>query len=77
MRKFIVGTDWWTDCDDVIAMKLLAMAAREKRAELLGIGINACMQYSVASLKNYLSCCGIVCRKAGCRKLCSRACGGY
>ena len=50
MRKFIVGTDWWTDCDDVIAMKLLARAVTEKKAELLGIGINACMQYSVASL---------------------------
>lgn len=59
MRKFIVGTDWWTDCDDVIAMKLLARAVTEKKAELLGIGINACMQYSVASLKNYLNSCGV------------------
>ena len=59
MRKFIVGTDWWTDCDDVIAMKLLARAVTEKKAELLGIGINACMQYSVASLRNYLNYCGV------------------
>ncbi len=24
MRKFIIGTDWWTDCDDAVALALAA-----------------------------------------------------
>ena len=54
MRKFIFGTDWWSDCDDVVAMRLLARAAKRKEIQLLGVGINACMSYSVASLKGFL-----------------------
>ena len=37
----------------------VSKGGNRKRAELLGIGINACMQYSVASLKNYLNSCGV------------------
>ena len=59
MRKFILGTDWWTDCDDVMAVKIIAKAVAEKKIELLGVGINACMQYSAASLINYLKDCGL------------------
>ncbi|MBQ6946855.1 MAG: hypothetical protein IJN42_02310 [Clostridia bacterium] len=55
MRKFILGTDWWTDCDDAVAMRLLARAHKNGEIQLLGIGINACMDCSVASLDGFLN----------------------
>ena len=45
MRKMILGTDWWTDCDDAVAMRLLARAVKAGEVSLLGIGINACMPF--------------------------------
>ena len=54
MRKFILGTDWWTDCDDVVAVRLLARAAMAGQIQLCGIGINACMTHSVVSLQRFL-----------------------
>ena len=59
MRKLIVGTDWWTDCDDAVAMRLLARAAKEGQIELLGVGIDACMEDSVASLDAFFRLEGI------------------
>lgn len=59
MRKFILGTDWWTDCDDAVALRLLTRAVKEKKIKLLGIALNACMEYSVASLKGFLKADGI------------------
>ncbi len=59
MRKFIVGTDWWTDCDDAVAMRILAQAHKRKNIEILGIGINVCMEYSVASLDGFLNTEGV------------------
>jgi len=59
MRRFILGTDWWTDCDDAVAVRLLARAVKAEEIQVLGIGINACMEYSVASLKAFLSTEGI------------------
>ena len=55
MRNFIIGTDWWTDCDDAVAMRILARAMREKKINILGIGINACMEYSAPSLDGFLN----------------------
>ena len=40
MRKMILGTDWWTDCDDAVALRLLAKAHKAGDITLLGIGIN-------------------------------------
>ena len=59
MRTFILGTDWWTDCDDAVALRLLTRFIKDKRIQLLGIGINGCMEYSVASLKGFLHAEGI------------------
>ncbi len=59
MRKFILGTDWWTDCDDAVAIRLLARAHRAGDIALLGIGINACMEHSAASLDGFLNTEGI------------------
>ena len=50
MRKFILDTDWWTDCDDAVAVRLLCNAHVSGEVELLGININACMPYSIPSL---------------------------
>ena len=59
MRKFILGTDWWTDCDDAVALRLIVRAVKANEIQLLGIGINACMERSVASLKAFLSAEGV------------------
>ena len=50
MRKFILDSDWWTDCDDAVAVRLLCNAHIDQEIQLLGIHINACMEYSIASL---------------------------
>lgn len=49
-RRFILGTDWWTDCDDVMALKMLCWAHKNRIIKLEGIEINACMEYSAASV---------------------------
>lgn len=54
MRKIILGTDWWTDCDDAVALRLIAGAHKNGAIRLLGVGINGCMDYSVAALKGFL-----------------------
>ena len=59
MRNFILGTDWWTDCDDVVALRVLTNAAKNKKINLIGVVINACMEYSVASVDAFLSLDGI------------------
>ncbi len=54
-RNFILGTDWWTDCDDAIAIRMLVRAHKENRIKLLAIGINACMEHSVTSLDGFVA----------------------
>ena len=55
MRKFILGTDWGTDCDDAAAVRLITNAVKRKEIELLGIVINTCVEHSYASLKGFLT----------------------
>jgi len=55
MRNIILGTDWWTDCDDAVALRMLCRAVKRGEINLLGIGINACMECSVASLDGFLT----------------------
>ena len=55
MKSYIVGTDWWTDCDDAVAMRILCRAHLAGKINVLGIGINACMEHSVTSLDGFLS----------------------
>ena len=59
MRNFILGTDWWTDCDDAVAVRLLARAHKSGKIQIKGIGINGCMEYSVKSLDGFLSSEGV------------------
>ena len=55
MRNFILGTDWWTDCDDAVALRILARAHKAGEISLKAIGINACMEHSVTSLEGFLN----------------------
>lgn len=59
MKKYILGTDWWTDCDDAVAIRILARAHNKKEISLLGIVLNACMEDSVSSLDGFLSSEGV------------------
>ena len=59
MRKFILDTDWWTDCDDAVAIRLLCNAHIRNEVELLGININACMEFSIPSLDVFIRDCGV------------------
>lgn len=54
MRNFILGTDWWTDCDDAVAIRLLARAVKEGKICLSGIVVNACMECSIPSIDGFL-----------------------
>lgn len=60
MRTFILGTDWGTDCDDVVAVRLLTRAVKEKKINLAAIGINHCLNNSIASLDGFLTKEGVV-----------------
>ena len=60
MRKFILGTDFWTDCDDCVALRLLTRAVKAGEVSLLGVAINACMEHSVASLVGFLRADGVL-----------------
>ena len=54
MRKFIFGTDWFTDCDDAVALRVLTHFVKREKAKLLGIAINTYTPYSVSSVKGFL-----------------------
>lgn len=59
MRNFILGSDWWTDCDDAVAVRILARAHKAGEICLRGIGINACMEDSVRALDGFLQSEGV------------------
>ena len=59
VRNILLGTDWWDDCDDVVAVRLIARAVKSRDVRLLGVAVNACMEYSVASIKGFLCAEGI------------------
>ncbi len=59
IRKIILGTDWWTDCDDCVALRLLCNAHRRGEICLLGVGINGCMEYSAPSVSAFLNAHGL------------------
>ena len=54
MRTFILGTDWGEDCDDCIAVRILARAHQRGEINLLGIGINTLTDISAPSLYRFL-----------------------
>lgn len=50
----ILGTDFWTDCDDAVAIRLLSEMERRGYVKLLGVGINACMEASAPAVDAFL-----------------------
>lgn len=52
-RTVILGTDWWTDCDDTAAVRIACRAHKAGLWNLTGIVLNACMPYSVPSLSAF------------------------
>ncbi|MBQ7293659.1 MAG: hypothetical protein IJW79_07960 [Clostridia bacterium] len=59
MRSFIFGTDWGEDCDDVVALRILARKHKAGEIKLLGIAINTCIDESAASLDAFLASEGV------------------
>ena len=55
MRNIILGTDWSSDCDDAIAVRLLCRAHKEGRINLLGVNIDDNIPESVRSLSAFLT----------------------
>ena len=59
MRTIILSTDWWTDCDDAVAIRLLAAAHHQKKIRLLGVNVNAYHPKSVSSILTFMEDCGL------------------
>ncbi len=59
VKNYILGTVWWTDCDDAVALRIAARAHKAGEICLRGVGINACMVCSVASLEGFLNLEGV------------------
>lgn len=53
------GTDWWTDCDDIAALRLLCRAHKKGLIRLECVGINSVMEYSAPSVSAFLDDCGV------------------
>ncbi|OJU16026.1 MAG: hypothetical protein BGN88_04430 [Clostridiales bacterium 43-6] len=51
----LLGTDWWTDCDDVAALRLIAWAVQNDYCILDAVGINGCMEFSAPSVDAFLT----------------------
>ena len=54
MRNLILGTDWGEDCDDAVAVRILARYAKAGKINLSAIGINTHTEYSAPSLYAFL-----------------------
>lgn len=53
-RNIILGTDWWTDCDDIAAVRILCRAHKKGLWTFRGAVLDACMPYSVPSLDAFI-----------------------
>lgn len=52
--KIIHGTDWWTDCDDVAALRLLCRAHKAGAIELQCVCADAVMDKTASSISAFL-----------------------
>lgn len=59
-RKFILDTDWFTDCDDCVALRFLARNL-DKTHRLLGVNVNVHTPYAYDSVCNFLQNEGVDC----------------
>lgn len=53
-KPIILDTDWWTDIDDAVAIKLMVWAEREGLCDILGLIVDAVNSNSAQSLARYL-----------------------
>ena len=58
-RPVILDTDWYTDVDDVMAVRVLINLQRRGIFQILGICLNACFAESVRSLDAFLLAHGV------------------
>lgn len=57
--KIIHGTDWWTDCDDVAALRLLCRAHNTGAIELQCVCADAVMDKTASSLSAFMKDSGV------------------
>ena len=53
MVNILHGTDWWTDCDDIAALRVLCRAHKAGEINLCCVGIDSVMEYSAASVSAF------------------------
>lgn len=53
-KPVLFGTDWHTDCDDAVAVRVLAWAQWKGLIHLRGVSIDSAMACSVSSMKAFL-----------------------
>lgn len=53
-RNIILGTDWWTDCDDIAAVRIVCRAHGKGLWRFRGAVLDACMPYSAPSLDAFI-----------------------
>lgn len=51
----IFGTDWWTDCDDTAALRMVCRYAKAGVWQLAGVILNAAAPYAAASVRAVLA----------------------
>lgn len=54
VRNIILGTDWWTDCDDCVAVRVLCDAHKKGLVNFSGVYIDACADFSIESLDAFI-----------------------
>ena len=54
MRNLILGTDWGSDCDDCVALRVASRYMKKGEINLIGIGINCVKEHAYASMKSFL-----------------------
>ena len=53
MVNILHGTDWWTDCDDIAALRVLCRAHKAGKINLCCVGIDSVMEYSAPSVSAF------------------------
>ncbi len=58
-RRLILGTDFWEDCDDAVAIRLLSRAIKRGEIDLLAIVVNTEMECTAAAVDGLLQSDGV------------------
>ena len=52
-RHIILGTDWWTDCDDTAALRMVCRYAKSDVWQFMGVVLNGADLQDVKPYTNY------------------------